>query len=166
MAEEKNTQGKKQTKTKQTKQSAEIEKLNLKIKEQSELILRTAAEFDNYKKRTERERLSFAEFNKAETVKIFLPIFDNVDRALLSDKESPEYQKGIELIVKQLTEAVEKLGLKTIGEKGETFNPEIHEAVMHIEDEEYPENSVADVLQKGYKIGDTVVRPAMVKVAN
>lgn len=168
MAEEKTVpeKEKKQTKPKQSKQALEIEKLKEENKSQKELLLRTAAEFDNYKKRTEREKESFAEFNKAQTVKMLLPIFDNVDRALAADKESAEYQKGIELIVKQLNEAVEKLGLKAIGENGETFNPEYHEAVMHIEDENLPENSIAEVLQKGYMVGETVVRPAMVKVAN
>lgn len=156
----------KKTQKPKTNKSAEVQQLKKELEEKNEILLRTAAEFDNFKKRTERERMSFAEFNKAQTVKILLPIFDNVERALSADKDSADYLKGIEMIVKQLTDAVENLGLVAIGEIGETFDPQIHEAMMHIEDENLPENSIAEVLQKGYKIGDTVVRPAMVKVAN
>ena len=93
-------------------------------------------------------------------------MFDNVDRANAADRESAEYAKGVEMIVKMLTDAVKDLGLVTIGEVGDTFDPAIHEAVMHVEDENFGENTVCNVLQKGYKFGDTVIRPAMVQVAN
>lgn len=172
MAEEKTTANEEQEKapkksTKKVSKSAmEIGKLKEELKNQKELLLRTAAEFDNYKKRTERERITFAEFNKAQLLKIFLPVFDNVERANSADKDSDDYKKGIEMIVKQLSESVGKLGLVTFGEEGEIFDPQLHEAVMHEENEELPENSISAVLQKGYKIGDTVIRPAMVKVAN
>lgn len=136
------------------------------LAQQKNLLLRTAAEFDNYKKRTERERLGVAEYAKAEQLKILLPIFDNVDRALSADSESSEYQKGLQMIVRQLAEAVQKLGLREIAAAGDPFDPKLHEAVMHVEDEALGENVVAEVLQKGYALGDTVVRPAMVKVAN
>ena len=95
-----------------------------------------------------------------------MPILDNIDRAAGADRESPDYIKGIELIVKQLEGLSEKLGIEEIAKQGETFDPNLHEAVMHIEDETLGENVIADVLQKGYKIGDTVIRAAMVKVAN
>ena len=147
-------------------EKSEIDILKEEIKSQKELLLRTAAEFDNYKKRTERERFSTAEFVKAQTLKPLLPIIDNVERAKSSDSSSDEYQKGIEIIVKQLSEISENLGLAPIGEQGETFDPQFHEAVMHVENDDLPKNSIAQVLQKGYKVGDTVVRPAMVQVAN
>lgn len=147
-------------------EKSELDSLKEELQHQKELLLRTAAEFDNYKKRTERERLSSAEFVKAQTLKPFLPIIDNIERAKACDNSSADYQKGIELIIKQLSEISGNLGLTPIGETGEEFDPQLHEAVMHIEDENLSQNSIAQVLQKGYKIGDTVVRPAMVQVAN
>lgn len=170
MAENEKNQKAENEKPKQTKKPSKdkqlIEKLQNELNEKNELLLRTAAEFDNFKKRTERERISIAGYSKAETVKKLLPVFDNVDRALSVEPNTPEYQKGVEMIVKQLKESVTALGLEELGVEGEQFNPEFHEAVMHCEDENLPENSIAAVLQKGYKLGDTVVRPAMVKVAN
>lgn len=156
---------KKQKESKPKKQ-AEVEKLKQELQEQKDLLLRTAAEFDNFKRRTEKERISVAEYAKAEMLKNFLPIFDNVERAHSFDPESAEYAKGIEMTVKMLNEVVGKLGLIEIGAVGETFDPNLHQAVMHVEDESKPENSISQVLQKGYKIGDTVIRPAMVQVAN
>lgn len=148
------------------KLKAEIEKLTEELKAKEDLLLRTAAEFDNYKKRTEKEKLTIAEYAKASLCKQLLPILDNSDRAAEFEHGSEQYNKGIEMIVKLLLELSDKLGLKVIGEVGETFDPNIHEAIMHIEDENLGENTVAQVLQKGYKLGDTVVRPAMVQVAN
>ena len=130
------------------------------------MLIRTAAEFDNFKKRTERERAGIAEYAKAGIIKQLLPILDNIDRAALADKESPDYNKGIELIVKQFSALSENLGIVEIGAVGDVFDPTMHEAVMHIEDENLGENVISQVLQKGYKLGDTVVRPAMVQVAN
>lgn len=151
---------------KKNKSAQEIEKLKAELENKNDLLLRTAAEFDNYKKRTEREKLTVAEFAKAGMAKQLLPILDNIDRAAATDKENPDYIKGIEMIVKQFEAIVGNLGLSEIASVGDNFNPELHEAVMHIEDETLGENIIAEVLQKGYKIGDTVVRVAMVKVAN
>ncbi len=152
---------------KKSKQSAELEKVKAELESKNDLLLRTAAEFDNFKKRTERERSTVAEFAKANVIKELLPILDNIDRSvLIEDKQSADYIKGIELIVKQLEGLGEKIGITELAKAGDTFNPEYHEAVMHIEDENFGENVIAEVLQKGYKIGDTVIRPAMVKVAN
>lgn len=144
----------------------EIESLKAEISEQKNLLLRTAAEFDNYKRRTERESITAAEYTKANMLKKLLPVFDNIDRANAVDKQSTEYAKGVELTVKLLTEAVSNLGMVEIGKEGEQFDPNFHEAVMHIEDDSLGENVICKVLQKGYKIGDTVIRPAMVQVAN
>ncbi len=151
---------------KKNKKDLEIEALKTELAEKSDLLLRTAAEFDNYKKRTEREKLNVAEFAKASLIKQLLPILDNIDRSALVEKDTLDYIKGIEMIVKQFEGITSNLGITEIAKVGDTFNPELHEAVMHIEDETLGENVIADILQKGYKIGDTVIRAAMVKVAN
>ena len=168
MAEkEKNTTEAKEKKPKKlSAKDEQIKKLEEEVQNQKDLLLRTAAEFDNYKRRTEKERIAAAEFTSANLLKKLLPVFDNVDRANAADKESADYAKGVEMIVKMLTDAVKDLGLVELGTVGETFDPAFHEAVMHIEDENLGENVISNVLQKGYKIGDTVIRPAMVQVAN
>lgn len=157
----------KEKKERKSKAQAELEKVKAELESKNDLLLRTAAEFDNFKKRTERERLTVAEFAKANIIKELLPILDNIDRAeSLEDKSGEDYIKGIEMIVKQFCSLSEKLGIAELAQVGDSFDPNCHEAVMHIEDEALGENVIAEVLQKGYKIGDTVIRPAMVKVAN
>lgn len=153
-------------KEKKPKKSSEAEKLKAELEKKDDLLLRTAAEFDNFKKRTERERAGVAEYARAGIVKKLLPIIDNIERAAAADRESPEYLKGIELIVKQFEALTSDLQLEETAKQGDAFDPQLHEAVMHIEDDDLPENVIAEVLQKGYKLGDTVVRHAMVKVAN
>lgn len=160
------TEVKTEEKPKKAKKVSEAEKLKKELEEINDRLLRTAAEFDNYKKRTEREKLTLAEFAKAQVMKNLLPILDNADRAAEFEQGTEQYNKGIELIVKQLNDLSNKLGLVELGVVGEEFNPEIHEAIMHIEEESLGENTVAAVMQKGYKFGDTVIRPAMVQVAN
>ena len=154
------------TEKKKNKKDIEIENLKAELESKNDLLLRTAAEFDNFKKRTEREKLTVAEFAKAGLIKQLLPILDNIDRAALSEQGSEDYIKGIEMIVKQFEGVAGNLGIEEIAKVGDTFNPELHEAVMHIEDETVAENTITQVLQKGYKIGSTVIRPAMVQVAN
>ena len=173
MAEEKNTVSTEENETevktekpKKAKKPSETEKLKKELEELNDRFLRTAAEFDNFKKRTEREKLTVAEYAKAQVMKTLLPILDNADRAAEYEHGTEQFNKGIEMIVKQLGDLSSKLGLVELGVVGEEFNPEIHEAIMHIEDETLGENVVSQVLQKGYKFGDTVVRPAMVQVAN
>ena len=151
---------------KKSKKESELEALKLQLEEKSDLLFRTAAEFDNYKKRTEREKASVAEYAKAGIIKKLLPILDNVDRAALADKETADYIKGVELIIKQFEGLASELGIEEVAQVGDNFDPNLHEAVMHTEDENLGENVVSQVLQKGYKIGDTVIRPAMVAVAN
>ena len=153
-------------KPKTSKAATEIESLKAELENQKELLMRTAAEFDNFKKRTERERARTAEYSKANIIKTILPVLDNAKLALTSDPNDPNFAKGIEMIVKQLLSLVEGLGIAELAKEGDTFNPEIHEAVMHIEDEAKGENEITQVLQQGYKLGDTVIRPAMVQVAN
>ena len=153
-------------KEKKSKKEAELEKLKAELDKKNDILLRTAAEFDNYKKRTEREKSGVAEYARAGIIKQLLPILDNIDRAAQADRESPDYIKGIELIIKQFEGLSEKLGIEEIAKQGDAFDPNLHEAVMHIEDENLGENVIAEVLQKGYKTGDTIIRHAMVKVAN
>lgn len=148
------------------KTAAELDALKEECEKQKDLLLRTAAEFDNYKKRTERERIMTAEYSKAQVIKTLLPVFDNVERAEGCSPDSPDYAKGVELIVKQLREAVSHLGIEEIGAVGDVFDPNLHEAVMHIDDENAGENVITQVFQKGYRLGDTVIRAAMVQVAN
>ena len=168
MAEEtKNTQDAEKTAPKKkSKKDKELEDLKAELDAKQDLLLRTAAEFDNYKKRTEKEKIFTAEYAKASVMKTLLPILDNAERAAGFEMGTEQYNKGIELIVKQLSDLSSKLGLVEIGAVGEAFDPTLHEAIMHIEDESLGENVISQVLQKGYKFGDTVVRPAMVQVAN
>lgn len=151
---------------KKSKKDTELEALKQELAAKNDQLLRTAAEFDNFKKRTEREKASIAEFAKAGLIKQLLPILDNIDRASAADKSSADYIKGIEMIVKQFETIASTFGIEEVANVGDQFDPNFHEAVMHVEDDTLGENVIADVLQKGYKIGDTVIRAAMVKVAN
>ena len=138
----------KEKKEKKTKKDAELEKVKAELESKNDLLLRTAAEFDNFKKRTERERAGVAEYAKANVIKELLPILDNIDRAAaLEDKTGADYIKGIEMIVKQFEALVGKLGITEVAKAGDTFDPNCHEAVMHIEDETLGENVIAEVLQ-------------------
>ena len=145
---------------------AEISNLESELGEAKDMLLRTAAEYDNFKKRSEREREGLAAFVAAQTVKTLLTPYDNLERSVSADAESPDYIKGVEMTVKQFKEAFSKLGLAEFGEAGETFDPELHDAVMHKEDDSLGENVISRVLQKGYKLGETVLKHAMVEVAN
>ncbi len=151
---------------KRNKKDEEIEQLKNQLASKDDLLMRTAAEFDNYKRRTEREKAGVAEYAKAGLIKKLLPIVDNIERAAAADRESADYIKGIEMIVKQFEGIVSEMGISENAVAGDTFDPNRHDAVMHIEDEALGENVIAEVLQKGYSLGDTVIRPAMVKVAN
>ena len=151
---------------KKSKKDSELEALKAELESKYDLLKRTAAEFDNFKKRTERERAGVAEYAKAGIIKQILPILDNIDRASAADKASEDYLKGIELIIKQFEALAGNLGIEEVAKVGDTFDPNFHEAVMHIEDPSLGENVISQVLQKGYKLGDTVIRAAMVQVAN
>ena len=113
------------TEKKKNKKDIEIENLKAELEAKNDLLLRTAAEFDNFKKRTEREKLTVAEFAKAGLIKQLLPILDNIDRAALSEKGSEDYIKGIEMIVKQFEGVAVNLGIEEIAKVGDTFNPEL-----------------------------------------
>jgi len=133
---------------------------------EKEKYLRLAAEYDNFRKRSAKERESIYSVVRADTVGRFLPVYDNLSRALLQETEDEAYRKGVEMIKGQLSEALEKLGVTEIPSLGETFDPELHNAVMHIDDDEKGENEIVEEFQKGFKLGDKVIRFSMVKVAN
>ncbi|MBE6925086.1 MAG: nucleotide exchange factor GrpE [Ruminococcaceae bacterium] len=128
--------------------------------------LRVAAEFDNFRKRTIKEKEASYGNGKADAVAKLLPVYDNLERALNQPTEDEAYKKGVELTMNELVKIFTGLGVEIFGEVGETFDPNLHNAVMHIENEELGENVIAAVFQKGFKIGDKVVRFAMVQVAN
>lgn len=143
------------------------EKLTAEINETKDKLLRVMAEYDNFRKRSQKEKEQAYGDTKAATIAEFLPVYDNFQRAMSAEPGDLEsFKKGIEMIFNQYGEIFKKLGVESFGEKGETFDPNIHNAVMHAEDDELPENSVAEVFSTGYKIGDRVIRPAVVKVVN
>lgn len=142
-------------------------KLEEELAAQKDLFLRTVAEYDNFRKRTERERVMVYTDAMADTVTKFLPVCDNLERALSHQNTSMEdLRKGVEMVLHQTQDTIEKIGVESFGEKGEAFDPARHNAVAHIDDDTLGENVIAEVMQKGYRIGDRVVRYAIVQVAN
>ena len=129
-------------------------------------FLRLAAEYDNYRKRTAKEKESIWADAKASVVTSFLPFYDNLERALKQDTADEAYKKGVEMTMTQLKEVLSKLGVTEIEAAGQPFDPKLHNAVMHVEDEAFGENTVAEVFQAGFQLGEKVIRFAMVKVAN
>lgn len=144
-----------------------IESLKKELDAQKDRLLRTAAEYDNFRKRTEKEKALIYSDATSVAVSAILPIADSLEHATKSLEGADEnYQKGLLLIVNQFNESLKKLKVESFGEKGDSFNPDLHNAVSHIEDEQLGENVISEVFQKGYKIGDHIVRYAMVQVAN
>jgi molecular chaperone GrpE len=145
----------------------QLDKANEELKKQKELLLRTAAEYDNFRKRTEREKLGLYSDATSSAVTEFLPVADNLTRALeQKDCSAEDLRKGVEMVLTQMESALKKLNVTEMGKVGEPFNPDLHNAVSHIDDESAGENTISQVFQKGYKIDDKVVRHAMVQVAN
>ena len=128
--------------------------------------LRLMADYDNYRKRSQKEKDNLYGEIRANAVKEFLPVFDNLERALAAETTDEAYRKGVEMIMAQFNKTLEKLGVTEIKSLGEKFDPQFHNAVMHVEDEEKGENEIVEVFQKGFMLGDKVIRFAMVKVAN
>ena len=128
--------------------------------------LRCAAEYDNFRKRTIKEKEASYGNGRADAVARMLPIYDNLERALQQETSDAAYKKGVEMTMNELLKIFASLNVEVFGNVGDEFDPNLHNAVMHIENEELPENSLAAVFQKGFKIGDKVVRFAMVQVAN
>ena len=128
-------------------------------------LLRTAAEFDNYRKRMDRERRELADYTAGEAIKDLLPIIDNLERALQASAQDDPLRKGVELIHKQMVEMLRKRGVTPIEALGADFDPNVHEAVSHEESDQHREGEVMEELQRGYKVGERLLRPSMVKVA-
>ena len=128
--------------------------------------LRVAAEYDNFRKRTIKEKEASYGNGRADTVAKFLPIYDNLERALNQETADAAYKKGVELTMNELLKIFTGLGVEVFGNVGEEFDPDLHNAVMHIDDENLGENVIAQVFQKGFKVGEKVIRFALVQVAN
>ncbi len=137
-----------------------------KYNDVNEKYMRTLAEYDNYRKRTIKEKESIYPEAKAVVVEKFLPIMDNFQRAIDSAESKDGFYEGVVMLKKQMDDVLTALGVEEIKSVGEEFNPEFHNAVMHIDDEEKGENVIVEEFQKGYKIGERVIRHSMVKVAN
>ena len=160
------------------KKGAEVKKLRAENKELSEKLaaaeadaaeqkdkyLRTLAEYDNYRKRTAKEREGIYADAKADCVNNLLALFDNLERA--SAFEGEQAAEGVKMIIASVPEVLGKMNISSFGEAGETFDPALHNAVMHVDDEQYGEGEILEVFQKGYRVGDKIIRYAMVKTAN
>ena len=145
------------------------DKSEQKVEELTDRLKRTMAEFDNFRKRTEKEKAAMFEVGAKSVIEKMLPVIDNFERGLatLSDEEKEQpFAQGMDKIYKQFVASLEELGVKAIEAEGNEFDPNFHNAVMHVEDEQYGENVVAEELRKGYMYRDSVVRHSMVKVAN
>lgn len=146
--------------------ASELEALKKQNAELSDKVLRQMAEFDNYRKRTTREKEEIGAVAKSKALTELLPVLDNFERAMGSECADGEFKKGMELIFKSFADTLKKQGVEEIAAEGEPFNPDFHYAVTTVEDESLANNTVAAVLQKGYRLGDKILRPAMVSVAN
>lgn len=167
---EKAPKGKKKKEKTYTLTQAQMEAAELAAKQLESVkdqFVRLTAEYDNYRKRTAKEKDSLYQDAKADTIKEFLAVYDNLQRAVATegDEDSP-HKKGLEMIFHQYQEILKKLGVTEIEAQGQTFDPEKHNAVMHIDDENFGENVVSQVFQAGFMLGDKVIRHAIVQVAN
>lgn len=145
---------------------SELDQAKADLAKEHDNYLRLAAEYDNFRKRSQKEKDDLYTVIKAETVGKFLPVYDNLERALAQETADEAYKKGVEMTMNQLVKVMEGLGVTSFGEIGEAFDPARHNAVMHVEEEGLGENVIAEVFQKGFLVGEKVIRFAMVKVAN
>ena len=150
----------------ETEVTPEVDPWEEKYNAEHDAHLRLAAEYDNFRKRTIKEKEASYGNGKADAVAKMLPVYDNLERALNQETSDAAYKKGVEMTMNELVKIFTSLGVEIFGNVGDEFDPNLHNAVMHIENEELPENSISAVFQKGFKIGDKVVRFAMVQVAN
>ena len=147
-------------------EAPEVNPWEEKYNTEHDAYLRLAAEFDNFRKRTIKEKEASYGNGKADAIAKMLPIYDNLERALNQPTEDAAYKKGVEMTMNELVKIFTSLGVEVFGNVGDEFDPNLHNAVMHIDDENLGENVIAQVFQKGFKIGEKVVRFAMVQVAN
>ena len=150
----------------EVKEADPMEELNARLAAEKENYLRLAAEYDNFRKRTQKERESLYADARADTIGKFLPVFDNLQRAMAQETRDEAYKKGVELTVTGLESILEGLNVTAFGAVGEAFDPNLHNAVMHKEDEAFGESTICEVFQTGFKVGEKVIRHAMVVVAN
>lgn len=159
-----------QTEPKEKKTASKKKKTNefeKKYNELNDTYLRMLAEYDNYRKRTQKEKDGMFFDGISKTVQTILPVIDNLERALMAETSDAEFKNGVEMIKKQFITALETLGIKEIDCVGNTFDPNLHNAIMHVDDDQYGENEVIEVFQKGYMYKEeTIIRHAIVKVAN
>ena len=161
-----NAQEAKAEEAKKEEKPSELDTVKEQLAKEHDGYLRLAAEYDNYRKRSQKEKDDLYTVIKAETVGKFLPVYDNLERALAQETADEAYKKGVEMTMNQLVKVMEGLGVTSFGEIGEAFDPARHNAVMHVEEEGLGENVIAEVFQKGFLVGEKVIRFAMVKVAN
>ena len=152
--------------TEQVPETPEVNPWEEKYNAEHESYLRLAADYDNFRKRTIKEKEQSYGNGKADAVEKLLPVYDNLERALQQPTEDAAYKKGVEMTMIQLVSILNGLGVEIFGQVGDVFDPNIHNAVMHTEDETLEENTICQVFQKGFKLGDKIVRFAMVQVAN
>ena len=155
-----------ETQQEAVEEAVETNPFEEKYNAEHDSLLRLAAEYDNFRKRTIKEKEASYGNGKADAVAKILPVYDNLERALNQPTEDAAYKKGVELTMNELVKILTGLGVEIFGAPGDTFDPNLHNAVMHTEDESLPENTIAQVFQKGFKMGDKIVRFAMVQVAN
>ena len=150
----------------ETAETPEIDPWEEKYNAEHDAHLRLAAEYDNFRKRTLKEKDASYGNGRADAVAKMLPVYDNLERALNQPTEDAAYKKGVEMTMAELVKIMNGLGVEIFGTVGDVFDPNLHNAVMHIDSDELEENTLSQVFQKGFKIGDKVVRFAMVQVAN
>ena len=151
----------------EAKEPSKEEKLEEELKKQKESYMRLAAEYDNYRKRTQNEKLGIYDDATAKAVEQLLPMADALQMAMQNAKNAPEeFTKGLEMIQNQFKTSMEKLKVESFGEIGDEFDPNLHNAISKIDSEELGENQLSAIYQKGFKIGDKIIRHAMVQVAN
>lgn len=167
MEEKANAKEVKQEEVKEEKKdSQELEKMNQELEETTDRLKRLMAEFENYKKRSSKEREMLYNSLVADIVSAILPAVDNLEKAVQTETEDKQYKQGIELVDKQIKDVLNSFGVKKIESKGQKFDPEVHEAVNHVEDPNLGEQEIKDEFRAGYKIGNKVIRHSMVIVAN
>ena len=152
--------------TEEEKLTAELEQLRKDLAAEKDKYLRLLAEYDNFRKRSARERDNIYADVKADTLLKLLPVFDNLERALRQETADEAYRKGVEMTMNQFLSALKALGVTPIETEGAAFDPTIHNAVMHLEDPDKGEQEIVQEFQKGFKMGDRVIRCSMVQVAN
>ncbi|MBE6916546.1 MAG: nucleotide exchange factor GrpE [Ruminococcaceae bacterium] len=147
-------------------ETVEVNPFEEKYNAERDAHLRLAAEFDNYRKRTQKEKEAAYGNGRADAVEKLLSVYDNLQRALQQETADAAYKKGVELTMTELVKILNGLGVEIFGAVGDEFDPNIHNAILHVDDENYGENVICQVFQQGFKLGDKIVRFAMVQVAN